>query len=93
MENSSAYHKPEFAIGDCVDHVLGGMLGWIRCGGGGEDRPAVFAVEQFAKVERPLRIVLSEYLVPVPEGSDRCGGCVLWRGRCTRGVERKNPPL
>ena len=77
-----------YRIGECVDHVLGGMLGWVRCMGETTAGRQVFAVVLMDEDDRPLRIMRSDFLVPVPEGSEKCRRCVNWSGnRCMRQAE------
>lgn len=53
-----------FAVGDRVDHVDGGMLGFIRCGSVTAGGTEVYWVELLEENERPLRVMRGDFLRP-----------------------------
>jgi len=52
----------QFAIGDIVDHVLGGMRGRVRSMGETTAGRQVFAVELIEEDDRQLRIMRGDFL-------------------------------
>lgn len=75
----------DYEVGDCVDHISGGVTSEIRCRSKTLKGVELYGIIPHSKPGTQVRAMRGAFLRKIAAGSGECEGCRFWvNGECTR---------